>query len=331
MTLRIGVKNFNNEDLPHELLLTTRQTTKLRNAINNNMSTDIKLSKAQIKKIIQSGGFLGKLLGPLLKTGLPLLKSVIKPLGLLGLTAASSAIGSSVQKKLLDYGSTSKATTLIISNGEMNYIMKIIQALENSGVLLKGDTKTIKNETKEQKGSFLSMLLGTFGASLLGNLLPGKGIVRAGEGIKKTPLTPPHSLTNFEIRKYYENEPRFNGVYFRNNLPKTIKNGAYVTNLDEYADVGTHWIALYVKNNEVIYLDSFGVEHVPEEIKKFIGNKDIKTNIFRIQAYNSIMCGYFRIRLIVFMFPNKTLINFTSVFSPYDFKKNDKIIFKYFK
>ena len=89
MCLRIGVKNFNKEDLPHELLLTTRHTTKLRNAINNNMSTDIKLSKVQIKKIIQSGGFLGKLLGPLLKTGLPLLKSVVKPLGLLGLRAAS--------------------------------------------------------------------------------------------------------------------------------------------------------------------------------------------------------------------------------------------------
>ena len=98
MTLRIGIKNFNKEDLPHELLLTTRQSTKLRNAINNNMSTDIKLSKAQIKKIIQSGGFLGKLLGPLLKTGLPLLKSVVKPLGLLGLTAASSAIDSGIQK-----------------------------------------------------------------------------------------------------------------------------------------------------------------------------------------------------------------------------------------
>ena len=89
MCLRIVVKNFNKEDLPHELLLTTRHTTKLRNAINNNMSTDIKLSKVQIKKIIQSGGFLGKLLGPLLKTGLPLLKSVVKPLGLLGLRAAS--------------------------------------------------------------------------------------------------------------------------------------------------------------------------------------------------------------------------------------------------
>ena len=118
---------------------------------------------------------------------------------------------------------------------------------------------------------------------------------------------PPHPLTNFEIRKYYENEPRFNGVYSRNNLPKIIKNGAYVINLDEYADVGTHWIALYVKNNDVIYFDSFGVEHVPKEIKKFIGNKDIKTNIFRIQAYNSIMCGYFCIRFIDFMFANKTL------------------------
>ena len=106
-------------------------------------------------------------------------------------------------------------------------------------------------------------------------------------------LFPPHSLTNFEINEYYENEPRFNGVYFRDNLPKAIKNGAYV---------GTNWIALYVKNNEVIYFDSFGVEHVPKEIKKLIGHKNIKTNIFRIQADNSIMCGYFCIGFIDFMF-----------------------------
>ena len=124
-----------------------------------------------------------------------------------------------------------------------------------------------------KKGGFLSMLLGTLGASLLRNVLTGKGtvragegIVRAGEGIKKKALMPPHPLTNFEIRKYYENEPRFNGVYSRNNLPKVIKNGAYVINLDEYADVGPHWIVLYVKNNEFIYFDSFGVEHVPEEV-----------------------------------------------------------------
>ena len=99
-TLRISAKMFNGNSLPHELLLTTRQTTKLRNAIENNMSTDIKLSKAQIPKIIQSGGFLGKIIGPLLKTGLPLLKSVIKPLGLLGLIAASSAIDAGFQKKM---------------------------------------------------------------------------------------------------------------------------------------------------------------------------------------------------------------------------------------
>ena len=100
---------------------------------------------------------------------------------------------------------------------------------------------------------------------------------------------PSHPLTNFEIEEYYENEPRFNGVYSRDSLSKAIKNGAYVINLDEYVDVGKHWIALYVKNNEVIYFDIFGVEHVPKEIKRFIGHKDIKTNIFKIQADNSIM------------------------------------------
>ena len=114
------------------------------------------------------------------------------------------------------------------------------------------------------------------------------------------------------MKEYYENEPRFNGVYSRDNLPKTIKNGGYVINLDEYADVGTHWIALYAKNNEVIYFDSFGVEHVPKEIIKFIGHKNTETNIFRIEADNSIMCGYFCIGFIDFMFGNKSLIGFTS-------------------
>ena len=139
------------------------------------------MSKAQISKIFQYGGFLGKIIGPLLKTGLPLLKSVIKPLGLLGLKAASSAIYAGVQKKI--YGSGT--TTLVISNEEMNDIMKIHQALEDSNILLEGVTKTIKNETKEQKVRFLSMLLGTLGASLLGDLLTqslsGKGTVRAGK------------------------------------------------------------------------------------------------------------------------------------------------------
>ena len=94
----------------------------------------------------------------------------------------------------------------------------------------------------------------------------------------------PHSLTNFEIKKYYQNEPRFNGVYSRGNLPKPsyteIKDGAYVINLDEYSDSGTHWIVLYVLNNEVTYFDSFGVEHFPKEIKKFGGSKNIKNKYF---------------------------------------------------
>ena len=178
-TLRMNAKIFNGNNLPHELFLTQRQTTKLRNAIENNFQTDIKLSKAQISKIIQSGGFLGKILGPLLKARLSLLKSVIKPLELLVLTAVSSAIDAGVQKKI--YGSGT--TTVITSNEEMNDIMKIVQALEDSNILLKRGTKTIKNETKEQKGGFLSMLLGTLGASLLGDLitknLSGKGTVRA--------------------------------------------------------------------------------------------------------------------------------------------------------
>ena len=149
------------------------------------MSTDLKLSKAQINKIIQSGGFLSKLLGPLLKAGLPLIKNVIKPLAKsvlipLGLTAAASAADSGVHKKILGSGNI----TLIISNEEINYIIKIAQALEDS-VLLKGVTNTIENETKEQKGGFLRMLLGTLGASLLGNLLTGKGIEKAGSGNNK--------------------------------------------------------------------------------------------------------------------------------------------------
>ena len=89
----------------------------------------------------------------------------------------------------------------------------------------------------------------------------------------------PHPLTNFEIQKY-KNEPRFDGVFSRNNSFKKIKDGAYIINLDEYADVGAHWIALFCKKNKIVCFDSFGVKHIPEEIKKFIENKNIKANIF---------------------------------------------------
>ena len=188
----------------------------------------------------------------------------------------------------------------------MNDIMKIVQALEDSNILLKGVTKTIKNMTKEQRGGFLSMLSGTLGANGLGNLLTEKGLVRAGPGnIKREKnckswlwkqnrfLMPPHILTNFEIQRYYQNKPRFNGVYSRNNLTKKLKDGAYVINLDEYAGVGTHWIALFCRKSEIVYFDNFSVENVPEEIKEFIDNKNIIANIFWVQTNNLIMCGCF--------------------------------------
>ena len=135
----------------------------------------------------------------------------------------------------------------------------------------------------------------------------------------------PHPLTNFEIQEYYQNEPRFNGVSSRDNLPNTIKNGAYVINLDEYRNIGTHWVALYVNNKTIIYFDSFGVEHTPKEIMKFINRKNIITNIYRIQAYDKIMCGYFCLGFINFMFNGNSLTDYTSLFSPNDLKKKDEI------
>ena len=134
--------------------------------------------------MIHSGGFLGKLLGPLLKTGLPLIKNVITPLAKsvlipLGLTAAASAADAGIHKKILG----SANTTLIISNKDMEDLIKIVKSLEDSGLLLKEITESVQNEVKEQKGGFLSMLLGTLGASLLGNLLTGKGAFHAGKGI----------------------------------------------------------------------------------------------------------------------------------------------------
>ena len=296
-----------------------------------------------------------------MKVALPLAKNVLAPLGS---TAAMSAIDGGIQKKI--HGSGVK---FIIEQEDTQDIMKIIKSLENSGILLKGVSKTIKNETKEQRGGFLSMLLGTLGASLLGNLLTGgKGIMRAGDGIvcagsgsiasrakgdgskKKTlnSLLPFHPLTNIEISEYYKNEPRFNGVYSRNNLPNKIKKGAYVINLDEYENTGTHWVSLFVKtkyttesssSERTICFDTFGVERIPKEINKFINNDTtksssldrIKSNIFRIQAYDSIMCGYFCIEFINYMLKGKTLLDYTNLFSPNDFKKNDRIIKRIFK
>ena len=181
-----------NTNFPHELLLTNRQVANIRKAFANHLSTDIKFSKTQLSKMIQLGGFLGKLLGPLLKTGLPSMKSVIKPLAKsvlvpVGLTAAASAADAGIHKKILGSGKANNNNRiLIISNDEMDDILKIVKSLEDSGGLLEGVSETIENEAKEQRGGFLSMLLGTLGASLFGDLLTkklsGKGVIRAGEG-----------------------------------------------------------------------------------------------------------------------------------------------------
>ena len=183
VVLRISsnmVSNSNdNTNFPHELLLTNRQVANIRKAFAKNTSIDIKLSKTQLSKMIQSGGFLGNLLGkladPLMKIAVALAKNVLASLGI---SAAMSAIDGSIKKKMLGSG----ATTLIISNDEMNDILKIVKSLENSGLLFKGVSETIQHEAKEQRGGFLSMLLGTLGASLLGDILSRKGVIRAGEG-----------------------------------------------------------------------------------------------------------------------------------------------------
>ena len=179
------IGDFNDHtNFPHELLLTDRHVSTIRKEFSNNSSVDIKFSKVQLSEMIQSGGFLGKLLGPLLKIGLPLMKNVITALAKsalipLGLTAAASSADAGIHKKILGSGNT----TLIISNKDMEDLIKIVKSPEDSGLLLKRVTESVQNEVKEQKGGFISTLLGTLASSLLGSLLTGKGIHRAGEGI----------------------------------------------------------------------------------------------------------------------------------------------------
>ena len=124
---------------------------------------------------------------------------------------------------------------------------------------------------------------------------------------------PPHPFTNFKIQEYYQSEPRFNSVYSKDSLTK-IKDGDYIINLDEYSHTGTHWVALHVNNNYATYFDSFGVEHIPKEIKELVKNKNIKTYIFRIQANDSVMCGYFCTGFIDFLLKGKTFTEFTNLF-----------------
>ena len=154
-------------NFPNELLLTDRQVSSIRKAFANNSSIDIKFSKTQLSKLIQSGGFLGKLIGSLLKTGLPS-KKVITPLAksvLIPIRLTASAADAGIHKKILGSGNT---TTLIKSNKYMEDLIKIVKSLEDSGLLLKGVIELVQIEVKEQKGGFLSILLGTLCVSLLG-------------------------------------------------------------------------------------------------------------------------------------------------------------------
>ena len=138
---------------------------------------------------------------------------------------------------------------------------------------------------------------------------------------------PPHPLTNFEIQKYYQNEPNFNDVYSRNNLPK-IKDRAYKINLDEFESIGTYWITLYVNGNIVIYLIAFGVNIFQNKLKS-LWEKNIIAKMYRIQVYDSIMCGYFCIEFIDFMLKGKTSLHYANLFYPNKYEKNDIIILHY--
>ena len=132
---------------------------------------------------------------------------------------------------------------------------------------------------------------------------------------------PSHPLTNFELERVYQNESRFNGVFSRNNLPGKTKGGVYVINLNKYADIGAQQIALFCNKNEVVYFDSFGVAHVLKETKEFVGNRNMIANIFRVQANNSVMCGYFCIVFTDFMLAGKTLTDFTNFYLPVTSRK----------
>ena len=216
----------------------------------------------------------------------------------------------------------------------MNDIMEIFYTLEDCNILFKGVTETIKNDKRILRNTSRNSRI-----NLARKFIIRKGIVRAGSENKRKWICKswlwkrmgflilPRPLTKFEIQKYYQNELRFNGVFSRDNLPKATKDGVYVINLDEYADIGTHWIALFCRKTEVEIknyrnkFDSFGLEHVSEETKEFVGNKSIKANIFRAQANYSIMCGSYCIGFIDFMYAGKKFADLTNLLSPYDFEK----------
>ena len=184
LRLSFNIIGDNETNFPHKLLSTNRKVSNLSKAFANHSLANIKLSKTQLSKMIQLGRFLVRFHGPLIKTGLPLIKNVIKPLAKsvltpLGLTAAASADDAGIHKKIFGSGIM---TTLTISDDEIHDVIKIVKSVKDSGLLIKGITETVQNEVQEQKGGFLSALLGTLGASLLGDLLIGQGAIAKSEG-----------------------------------------------------------------------------------------------------------------------------------------------------
>ena len=129
---------------------------------------------------------------------------------------------------------------------------------------------------------------------------------------------------------YFNSDKRFDGTFSRDNLNIFNKDGAYIINLDKYDNIGTHWVAIYLKNNNVTYFDSFGIEYIPKEITKLINDKSIKSNIFRIQSFNSILCGYFYTGFIEYTSKNLGLNEYAKLFLVTNVDKNDQIILDYF-
>ena len=300
------------------------------------MSTDIRLSKTQISKIIQSGGSFGSWLGNLGKKALTNIAIPLARDNLLGLVSnlTSRAIDK-FDRKISGKGAVraGKGFTLFISNEDMNYIIKIIKLLEDLGVLIDGVTEKVKHEIKKQKDGFLGALLVPLAASLAQPVISsvitgisGRRVKRAGRGHMVTL----HTLNNIEITNYFNDEPRFNGIFSRNKLPG-IKDGAYVINLDDKKSKGTHWVSLFIDRNVAIYFNSFGIEYIPQEVLNKTRDKSITHNIFRIHINESIMCGFYCIAFIEYILARKTLSDYMNLFSPNDYEKIDKIICKYFK
>ena len=147
--------------------------------------------------------------------------------------------------------------------------MKIVKSLEKSHFLIKRISETTKNKTKEQKSGFISILLGILAASILGFTLARNGVIRAGEGVIRAAQNfsmLPHCLTNFGIQNYYQDEPKFNGVYSKNNFPE-IKDGTYIINLDKFESLWILWIVLCMNAETVAYFDSLGVKYISKEIR----------------------------------------------------------------